>query len=222
MSSGPDGAATVSGRGRAAAEPGPEGRPGAGSEDARLAREAEIVRAVQEGDRDAFGELVERYMDPAYAVALSIMRHEQDAEDAVQAAFIRALEKVGQLRPGSPFGPWFYRVLRSTCLNLRRHEALRSHEEIPAGASSRADPGRDLERTRARERVLAALERLPEQQRLAVMLYDLEGYEHREIAGILEIAPGTSRANLHHGRKALRAILDPEAPEAGEEEEPDG
>lgn len=182
----------------------------------RLAREAELVRAVQQGDRAAYGALVERYLDPAYAVALSIMRHEQDTEDAVQAAFIRALEKVDQLRPGSPFGPWFYRVLRSTCLNLRRREALRSHGEIPAGASGDSDPARELERTRARERVLAALERLPEQQRLAVMLYDLEGYEHREIAEILEIAPGTSRANLHHGRKALRKILGPEEGETDE------
>lgn len=209
MSGGTQRVATVSRRDERSPESGPGATGESGSNAERLAREAERVRAVQEGDRDAYGALVERYMDSAYAVALSIMRHEQDAEDAVQAAFIRALDKIDHLRPGSPFGPWFYRVLRSTCLNLRRREGLRSHAEIPAGAAGGPDPGRELERTRARERVMAALERLPEQQRLAVMLYDLEGYEHREIAEILEIAPGTSRANLHHGRKALRGILGP-------------
>lgn len=220
MSTGPRGAATVSERSPTARKSGAGEVPDADRRDERLAREAELVRAVQRGDRSAFGKLVELYLDPAYAVALSVMRHEQDAEDAAQAAFIRALEKIEQLRPGSPFGPWFYRVLRSTCLNLRRREALRSHDEIPAGASSRSDPGRDLERARARERVLAALERLPEQQRLAVLLYDLEGYDHREIAGILGIAAGTSRANLHHGRKALREILASTA--AGEVESDEG
>ncbi|MGH7541010.1 MAG: RNA polymerase sigma factor, partial [Gemmatimonadota bacterium] len=115
-----------------------------------------------------------RYLDPAYAVAVSILRHEQDAEDAVQSAFIRALERIDHLRPGSRFGPWFYRVLRSTCLNLRRREALRSHPEVPESASSDDDPHRSLERSEARRRVQEGLAELPERQRLAVLLYDLE------------------------------------------------
>jgi RNA polymerase sigma-70 factor (ECF subfamily) len=174
----------------------------------RGADEPVLVTAVQAGDSRAFETLVERYLDPAYAVSVSILRHEQDAEDAVQAAFIRALERIDQLRPGSRFGPWFYRVLRSTCLNLRRREALRAHGELPEAASGGDDPHRELERTESRERVLAALAELPERQRMAVILYDLEGYDHGEIAQILDIAIGTSRANLHHGRKALRRALD--------------
>lgn len=166
-----------------------------------------LVAAVQEGDSRAFSKLVARYMDPAYAVALSILRHEHDAEDAVQDSFIRALDRIGQLRPGSRFGPWFYRVLRSTCLNLRRRESLRSHSEVPETAQSGYDPHREFERREARARVLDALEQLPERQRTAVMMYDLEGYDHADIAKILEIAVGTSRANLHHGRQALRKIF---------------
>ena len=174
----------------------------------RGADEPGLVTAVQAGDSKAFETLVERYLDPAYAVSVSILRHEHDAEDAVQAAFIRALERIDQLRPGSRFGPWFYRVLRSTCLNLRRREALRAHGQLSEAASGGDDPHRELERTRSRERVLAALDELPERQRMAVMLYDLEGYDHGQIAKILEIAIGTSRANLHHGRRALRKALE--------------
>ena len=173
----------------------------------RGADEPGLVEAVQNGDDRSFSPLVTRYMEPAYAVALSILRHEQDAEDAVQAAFIRALDRIGQLRPGSRFGPWFYRVLRSTCLNLRRREMLRTHSELTDTAASPDDPHRELEQSNARRRVLSALEQLPERQRTAVMMYDLEGYDHAEIANILEIAVGTSRANLHHGRQALRRIL---------------
>jgi len=173
----------------------------------RGADEPGLVEVVQKGDVQSFSTLVARYMDPAYAVALSILRHEQDAEDAVQAAFIRALDRIGQLRPGSRFGPWFYRVLRSTCLNLRRRELLRTHSELTDTASSGDDPHREYERNDARQRVLTALAQLPERQRTAVMMYDLEGYNHADIAEILEIAVGTSRANLHHGRQALRRIL---------------
>ena len=169
--------------------------------------EAELVRAVQDGDRAAFGELVERYVDEAHAVATSIVRNRSDAEDAVQDAFIRALERIDHLAAGSPFGPWFYRVLRSTCLNLLRREKLRSHEEIPIGASGDSDPERETTRRMRRERILEALQELPEMQRTAVTLFDLEGYSHREIAEILGIAEGTSRAHLHHGRKALERLL---------------
>ncbi len=182
--------------------------PQAAEGQARGADEPVLVAAVQAGDAEAFGTLVERYLDPAYAVALSILRHEQDAEDAVQSAFIRALERIDHLRPGSRFGPWFYRVLRSTCLNLRRREALRAHGALSETASGGDDPHQTLVRTEARAHVLAALEELPERQRLAVMLYDLEGYDHGEIAAILDIAIGTSRANLHHGRRALRNALE--------------
>ena len=176
-----------------------------------LVEEQALVRAVQAGDDAAFGTLVDGYLDSAYATALSVLRNAHDAEDAVQSAFIRALERIDQLKPGSPFGPWFYRVLRSTCLNLRRREALRSHEEIPVSAAGGRNPERDLQSELTRERVMVALGELPEMQRLAVTLYDLEGYSHQEIGEILGIAVGTSRAHVHHARRALRRLIGPEA-----------
>jgi RNA polymerase sigma-70 factor (ECF subfamily) len=179
------------------------------------AGEPELVQAVQTGDEIAFGLLVERYLDRAHAVALGILGEAHDAEDAVQDAFIRALERIDQLSPGSPFGPWFYRVLRSTALNLRRHEKLRSHGPIPVGAATGSDTEAEAIRRIDRQAVLEALGHLPEMQRTAVTLYDLEGYSHQEIAEILGIAPGTSRAHVHHGRKALRQLLEP-----GEDEDP--
>jgi RNA polymerase sigma-70 factor (ECF subfamily) len=172
-----------------------------------LAEEQLLVRAVQNGDDAAFGTLVDRYLESAYATALSVLRNAHDAEDAVQSAFIRALERIDQLKAGSPFGPWFYRVLRSTCLNLRRREALRSHEEIPVSAAGGRNPERDLQSALTREQVMVALGELPEMQRLAVTLYDLEGYSHQEIGEILGIAVGTSRAHVHHARRALRRLI---------------
>jgi RNA polymerase sigma-70 factor (ECF subfamily) len=184
-----------------------------------LAEEQTLVRQVQNGSENAFGSLVDRYLDEAYAIAVSVLRDVHDAEDAVQSAFIRALERIDQLKPGSPFGPWFYRVLRSTCLNLRRREALRRHEEIPVSAAGGPDPEKDLQRELTRERVVIALGELPEMQRLAVTLYDLEGYSHQEIGGILGIAVGTSRAHVHHARRALRRLIGPDVGTVTEEDE---
>jgi RNA polymerase sigma-70 factor (ECF subfamily) len=187
---------------------------------ADLTEEPRLVRDVQSGSESAYGKLVDRYLDSAYATAMSVLRDAHDAEDAVQSAFIRALERIDQLKAGSPFGPWFYSVLRSTCLNLRRREALRAHDEIPVSAAGGRNPERDLQKELTRELVVEALGELPEMQRLAVTLYDLEGYSHQEIAGILGIAVGTSRAHVHHARRALRRLIGPAvAPEEGEEAE---
>ena len=174
----------------------------------RGADERRLVEAVKAGDAGAFEVLVDRYAEPAFAISISILGNEADAEDAVQASFIRALERVDQLAPGSAFGPWFYSVLRSTTLNLKRREALRRHEEVPASMpGTMAEPDRDLEKTLTRERVLDAMQELSDAQRTAIVLYDLEGYSHSEIGAILEIAEGTSRAHVFHARKALRRIL---------------
>lgn len=197
-----------------------EGRDQEVNRSAHLAEEQELVRDVQSGSASAFGTLVDRYVDSAYITAMSVLRDAHDAEDAVQSAFIRALERIDQLKPGSPFGPWFYSVLRSTCLNLRRRETLRSHDELPVSAAGGPDPERDLQKELTRELVVRALGELPEMQRLAVTLYDLEGYSHQEIAEILGIAVGTSRAHVHHARRTLRRLLGPAAvPPEGEEAE---
>lgn len=182
-----------------------------GSEDAdretKPDDEPELVRSVQEGDRRAFGRLVDRYLEEAYAVAVGILHRSHAAEDAVQNAFLRSLDRIDDLDPGSPFGPWFFRVLRSVCYNGRRREGRRPDSSIPPGTSGSSDPEAEALRRLDRARVLDALRDLPRRQRSAVLLYDVQGYSHAEIGEILGISPGTSRAHLHHGRKKLRQAL---------------
>lgn len=169
--------------------------------------EPALVRAVQEGDRRAFGRLVDRYLEEAYAVAIGILHRAHAAEDAVQNAFLRALDRIDDLEEGSPFGPWFFRVLRSVCYNARRRESRQPDSSIPPGTAAGSDPEAEALRRLDRVRVLDALGELPERQRSAVLLYDVQGYTHAEIGEILGISPGTSRAHLHHGRKKLRRSL---------------
>ena len=87
--------------------------------------EAFLVERVRQGDSEAFGILVARYSEQAFAVAFGVLRHVEDAEDLVQDAFVRALERLDSLARGSGFGPWFYRLLVNAALNRRKYLARR-------------------------------------------------------------------------------------------------
>ena len=181
--------------------------------------DSELVRRARGGDGDAFGALVDRYMRAAYAVALSVTGSHEDAEDAAQESFMVALQKLEECRSPERFAGWLLTIVRNRSRNLVRRESLRDTDEVPASARSRAPtPDRETERSELRGRLAEALDALPQAQREIVLLHDLEGWKHREIAERLEIPAGTVRSHLHFARKALRDALD-ESPvrEVGEE-----
>lgn len=170
--------------------------------------DAVLVRRSRQGDARSFSILVERYMRGAYAVALSVTRDHADAEDVVQEAFMVALKRLEECRDPERFGGWLITIVRNRGRNLLRREGLRTTEEIPPFAAT-ADPGpdRDAERSHTRRLLRRAIGDLPEVQREVVLLHDLEGWKHREIAERLGIPSGTVRSHLHHARKALRKAL---------------
>lgn len=172
-------------------------------------RDGELVRTARSGDGGAFGALVDRYMRPAYAVALSVTRNHEDAEDAAQESFLVALEHLEECRNPEKFGGWLMTIVRNRSRNLVRRESLRQTDPVPVSARSRdRGPERDTEASELRGQLMTALAALPQVQQEIVLLHDLEGWKHREIAERLEIPPGTVRSHLHFARKALRATLD--------------
>lgn len=177
----------------------------------------ELVRQAREGDAIAFGLLVRRYQRPAYAVALSVVGRHEDAEDAAQEAFLVALERLEECRNPDRFGGWLLTIVRNRSKNLIRRESLRETDEVPPGARSKMPtPDRVTETSELRDLLEEAMRELPEVQREIVMLHDLEGWKHREIAERLDLPPGTVRSHLHFARKALRKALQdlPGAPRA--------
>jgi RNA polymerase sigma-70 factor (ECF subfamily) len=166
-----------------------------------------LVERVRHGDREAFGILVDRYADQAFAVAYGFLQQAEDAEDLVQDAFVRALEKIDSLRRGSPFGPWFYRLLVNTSLNRRKYLARRQTLDVPATSAARESPAVDSERAELRSRLAASVRALPSELETVVILPDLEGFTHREIAGVLGIPEGTCRSHLSRARRLLREML---------------
>jgi RNA polymerase sigma-70 factor (ECF subfamily) len=171
--------------------------------------DGELVRRARRGEEVAFGLLVDRYQRAAYAVALSVTGRHEDAEDGAQEGFLVALERLEECRNPERFGGWLLTIVRNRSKNLVRREALRETDQVPPAARSSAPtPDVATEASELREVLERALDGLPEVQKQIVLLHDLEGWKHREIAEKLDLPPGTVRSHLHFARKALRGALE--------------
>ena len=141
-------------------------------------------------------------------MALSVTGRHEDAQDAAQESFLVALTRLEECRSPEKFGGWLMTIVRNRSKNLVRRESLREMDEVPPGARSRVPtPDRATETSELRALLKEALMGLPEVQRQIVLLHDLEGWKHREIAERLELPCGTVRSHLHFARKALRDAL---------------
>lgn len=163
---------------------------------------------ARHGDARAFGLLVERYQRAAYAVAYSVTGRHEDAEDAAQESFLVALQRIEECRSPERFAGWLMTIVRNRSRNLVRRESLRDTDPVPISASTRLPtPDRETERSELRGVLRRALDALSEVQREIVLLHDMEGWKHREIADRLGLPSGTVRSHLHFARRALREAM---------------
>lgn len=168
----------------------------------------ELVERVKGGDASAYDALVRRHLARATAIARRLLGNIEDAEDLVQDAFMRALDRLGSFDTTKPFAPWFYKLLINAGLNARKARALRAAEPERGDAPSRgASPLELTERHEIRDRFAAALAALPPRQRLVVSMFEVDGLSTPEIAASLGISPETVRWHHHQARQALRAAL---------------
>jgi RNA polymerase sigma-70 factor (ECF subfamily) len=178
--------------------------------------DAVLVSRARLGDSAAFEVLVRRHLKSCYAIALARVGGPDDAEDVVQDAFIAALEKLEDCRTPDRFAPWLFEIVRNRAHNYRRYHAVR--EALPLTEAltvgGRDDPLRDAERLQLKEHLLTALQTLTELQREVILLFDFEGWAHREIAEKLGISEGAARVHLSNARRALRSVLATYSPEA--------
>jgi RNA polymerase sigma-70 factor, ECF subfamily len=172
--------------------------------------EGRLVAAARAGDEAAFAALVRRHMKRAFAIAMRVTGHRQDAEDLVQDSFVAALRGIGGFEAGRPFGPWLARIVLNRGLNLRKSRTLRGTEAIPAdSASPLPSPLETAERSELREHFSRALAALPPVRRQCLELFDIDGYSGREIAAITGLPEGTVRWQVQQARAALRESLRP-------------
>ena len=196
-------------------------------QDAKAAAEREdekrLIERAKAGSGSAFDELTRRYIEKAYSIAYQMLANPEDARDLVQDAFFEVFRTLERFNTQYRFSTWLYRILINKCINYRKREARRrmlSFSEymprrengdppaVPAHLISKQDtPHEDLENKELRYAIADALESLSERHRTVVVLFDLEGLSHKQIAGILQCPEGTVMSRLHHGRLKLKNIL---------------
>ena len=178
-------------------------------------QDASLVSRARQGDGVAFEALVRRYYRTAFAVALGQLGTAMEAEDVCQDAFLRALERLDDCDP-TRFGAWLLSIVRNRAHNYRTYLALRrgpDHESIPATRAARSadreDPGpsRELARDELRDDLEDALGSLSSIQREVLLLHDLDGRQHREIADASGLSVGMSRYHLMQARRRMRETL---------------
>ncbi|WP_030483653.1 RNA polymerase sigma factor SigM [Nocardioides aequoreus] len=195
--------------------------------------DAALLRAHVEGDPDAFGALVLRHRDRLWAVALRTTGHPEEAADALQDALVAAYRRAGSFRGDAQVTTWLHRIVVNACLDRLRRARVRRAEPLPDDLDERhdllpdpTDVDEPLQRVLdadLRERVHAALRELPEEQRLCLVLVDLEGWSVAEAAARLEVPPGTVKSRCHRGRARLATLLADLSPASeGGEEHPGG
>ncbi len=173
------------------------------------AMEERWVDKARAGDQLAFEQLYRSHCDRIFALCWRMCGGDRAlVEDMVQEAFVRAWNKLHLFRGDSKFGTWLHRLTVNVVLSDRRIRVKRVHREQEFDG--------DLERVLVGERDVfaglrkdleAAIAGLPERARTVLVLYDIEGYQHNEIAEMTGMAVGSSKAQLHRARKLVRAVL---------------
>lgn len=186
--------------------------------------DGELIALAANGDLDAFNVVVERYERAVYAASWRILRDPMLAEDAAQDTFVRAWNAVESFH-GDNAKPWLLRIATNRCLDLIRQrtrqatgsldEQLTEHEPRWSTLSPQELPDREAEKAELSNRLEAAMARLPDDQRVAIVLADAMGYDYSEVAEMTGSAIGTVKSRISRGRTRLRAILlnDPSARE---------
>lgn len=182
-------------------------------------RERLLLRKVRQRDEKAFQEIVELYRDRVYNLTFRMMGNAEDAEDVAQEVFISVFKNIDSFRGDAKFSTWLYRVAANHCKNrikylARRHDRQKDQfdETIDRdqasgalmGPSSSPRPDARLETLELEQVMRAAIQSLDENQRLLVVLRDIEELSYEEICAITELPQGTVKSRLHRARVELR------------------
>ena len=179
--------------------------------------DAAIVRKTLAGDRKAFDELVLRYQRSALAVSFRLLGKSEDAQEVVQEAFLKAYKSLASLEKPEAFAGWLMRIVSNLSLNARRgrktrqtaplDEVLDSGVRDPQAGGDSVDPSRVLEGRELGERMKAALDQLPEKQRLAVLMFTIEQLPQKQVAEALGCSVEAVKWHVFQARKRLREML---------------
>jgi RNA polymerase sigma-70 factor, ECF subfamily len=178
------------------------------------ARDRALVEQAREGNHEAFNQLVVVYQDYLFALVVRVVNDREAAADAVQEAFFSAYRNLDRFR-GDSFRSWLTRIALNAATDVLRARKRRPADPFPEWEDEAWQPpapeSESPERQallRNRSRLLsAALQKISNDQRTAIVLYDVEGYDYQEIADMTGVSLGTVKSRIHRGRLALRDVL---------------
>lgn len=165
-----------------------------------------LLSAHVSGDRDAFAELVRRHRDRLWAVALRTLGDREEAADAVQEALLSAYRSADRFRGDSAVTTWLHRIVVNACLDRARRRQARPTVPLADVVLVREPSATEPDRDTARE-VWTALDQLPPEQRVPLVLLEMQGYSVADIAAMLGIAEGTVKSRCARGRARLAVLL---------------
>lgn len=180
------------------------------------ASSAEWARRARDGDVQAFERLYRAHVARIYALALRMTTDPDRAEDLTQDAFVRAWDRLSTFRGDSAFGTWLHRLTVNVVLGDLRARGRWQEEGLEDTEADRQDPAEDRRELRTppdrpgdKVDLERAVAELPPRARTVLVLHDIEGYRHREIAELTGVTEGTSKAQLSRARRLLREALQP-------------
>jgi RNA polymerase sigma-70 factor (ECF subfamily) len=174
--------------------------------------DGELIARVQEGETRWFAELVSRYQDPVYAMALRFVRSVGDAEDIAQEAFLRAYRALEGFKGDAKFSTWLYRITWNLCADWLRRNRRPGRmpvaiDDLPDVADDRVDVEERLLAEEEKRKVREALDRLDEKYRCVLILFYHQKMSYDQIAAVLEVPMKTVETRLYRARKLLRERL---------------
>ncbi len=189
------------------------------SEPAAPVAEMDLVKRAQRGDLEAYDDLVKRYQERIYATVYHMTSNHEDANDLAQDSFIKAFQALKSFKGGSSFYTWLYRIAVNKTINFLKQRKNRVHmslndmdfntENNPDLVALISDktPRREAGLNELQEKLNAAMLKLSEPHRLVVVLHDVQGMSHEEVAQVMECNIGTVRSRLFYARQQLQSLL---------------
>ncbi len=181
--------------------------------------DADLVFKAQQGDLLAFDELVERYHGRIYGLTYNMTSNREDAEDLVQEVFVKAFNALPRFKGNSSFYTWVYRIAVNKTINYRkkrnRKRALSldqfdqeiKTDDVYHDLTAKGSPLRNLSLTELQKKLNEALQALSEKHRTVVVMHDMQGIPHEEIAKVVGASVGTVRSRLFYARRQMQAEL---------------
>lgn len=167
-----------------------------------------LLERLAADDEAAFRLLVERHIDRAFGIALRLLGSRADAEDVVQDTMLKVWTHRGRWEQGrAKFSTWLYRVVTNRCIDLHRRPRTDNVDAVPEPADAKPDAVSNMQREEVTRMLEAAMQRLPEQQRVAVILSYHENMSNGEIADVMNTTVAAVESLLKRGRQQLREIL---------------